>query len=99
MSGTTGPVITRARDEPDETIPEAMPRRLTSNQADMRATDGTRTPPPPRPVMSLPSEAVTMPVESPVRSIPAAATTEPIATTLRGPNREARRPPMVAMIT
>ena len=99
MSGTTGPVITSASDEPEVTIPEAMPRRRTSNQADMSATDGTSTQPPPRPVMSRAAEAVTRPWESPVSSIPAAATMEPMATTFRGPNREASSPPMVAMIT
>ena len=33
-------------------MPDAMPRRRVSNHADMSATEGTSTQPPPRPVMS-----------------------------------------------
>ena len=99
MRGTTGPVMTRASDEPELTTPEAMPRRRMSNQADMRATEGTSTMPAPRPVRSRAPEADTMPSENPVRSIPRAASTEPMPTTRRGPNREARIPPTAAMST
>ena len=99
MSGTTEPAMTSASDEPEVTIPDAIPRRRTSNQADMSATEGTSTQPPPSPVSSRAAEAETRPLDNPVSSIPAAATMDPAATTLRGPKREASSPPMAAMMT
>ncbi len=80
-------------------MPEAMPRRRTSNQADMRATDGTSTVPAPTPVRNRPPDAATMPSEMPVMNMPSAATIEPAVTTTRGPNRDARIPPTAALST
>ena len=92
--------MTRASEEPELTIPEAMPRWRTSNQADMSATEGTSTVPPPRPVSRRAADGRRpRPSDSPVSSIPSAATTEPMPTTRRGPNREARSPPTAAMST
>ena len=97
MRGTIGPVSTSASDDPELTSPEARPRRLTSNQADMRATDGTSTMPPPSPVMRRAAAAETTPSANPVISMPPAATSEPMPTTSRGPKREASMPPTAAM--
>ena len=99
MRGTTGPAMTSAREAPELTTPEAMPRRRTSNQADMSATEGTSTMPPPMPVSRRAAEAETIPCDSPVRNMPSAATIEPMPTTSRGPRREARMPPTAAMST
>ncbi len=99
MRGTIGPAMTRASEEPEVTTPDAIPRRRTSNQADMRATEGTRTRPPPNPVSNRAAEAETSPLDRPVTNIPTAAAISPMLTTLRGPNREASTPPMAAMIT
>jgi len=77
MTGTTGPAMTSASDEPELTNPGRHAPARMPNQADMRATDGTSTIP-----ARCRSEAgprgADQPPDRPVRNIPRAATAEPI---------------------
>ena len=96
--GTRGPARTMAKDEPVGTIDDAKPTRRTSNQAAMRPIAGTRIMPLPMPVTSRPSEAPAKPSEKPVMSMPTAVVPIPMVRTKRGPSREASTPPTAAVM-